>query len=226
MANGLLIVEGISDKDFIQQLLEYEGLNINLDIRVVTAPDVDKAISHTTKQAVIRALDAVIKQLDDGSYERIGVLIDMDYQHDSPTPIKQLNVQQLNVKLNQHNFIKTSQLSDDKGIYFNNPDFSHPIGVWLMPNNQDEGYLEDWIESCITDKRASYFDSAENFINSFNNAHFKPHVATKAKVYTWLAIQPKPSQDLSRCLSPKYDLLDKNSISYQNFKHWLVTTFS
>ncbi len=225
MANGLLIVEGISDKDFIQSFLEYEGLNINLDIRVVTAPDVDNAISHTTKQAVIRALDAVIRQLNDGSYERIGVLLDMDYPHESAIPIKQLNVQQLAAKLGEHDFVQTSQLSDDKGIFFANTDFTHPIGVWLMPDNNNEGYLEHWIENVIKDKAVSHYDKAEQFIASFEKAHFKPHNLAKAKIYTWLAIQSKPCIDLSRSLSPKYNLLDKNSTSYQNFKAWLMMTF-
>lgn len=226
MANGLLIVEGMSDRDFVEAFLEHESLNINLDVRVVTAPDIDSDITHTTKQGVIRSLDAVIKQLDDGSYERVGILIDMDFRHDSAIPIKQLNLQQLTIKLNQHDFVQTIQPTDDKGIFFENADFTHPIGVWLMPDNENEGYLEHWIENSVKDNQASYFDDAEQFVNSFNPTHFKPHTITKAKVYTWLAIQPKPCMDLTRCLSAKYDLLDKNSTSYKNFKDWLIKTFN
>lgn len=226
MANGLLIVEGISDRDFVEAFLEYENLNIELDVRVVTAPDIDTAVSHTTKQGVIRSLDAVIKQLNDGSYERVGVMIDMDFKHDSPIPIKQLNPQQLATKLSQYDFMQVIQSTNDKGIFFENADFDHPIGVWLMPDNENEGYLEHWIVNSIKNKTASYFDNAKQFIDSFDDSHFKPHTITKAEVYTWLAIQPKPCTDLSRCLSAKYDLLDKNSTSYQNFKAWLMTTFS
>ena len=46
MANGLLIVEGISDRDFVEAFLEYENLNIELDVRVVTAPDIDTAVHN------------------------------------------------------------------------------------------------------------------------------------------------------------------------------------
>ena len=226
MANGLLIVEGVSDRDFVEAFLVYEGLNINLDVRVVTAPDIDSAVTHTTKQGVIRALDAIIRQLNDGSYERVGVLIDMDFRHDSPIPIKRLNLQQLATKLNQHDFMQTIQSTDDKGIFFENADFDHPIGVWLMPDNENEGYLEHWIENSIKNKSDGYYNKAEQFVTSFGNTHFKPHNLTKAKIYTWLAIQPKPCQELSRCLSTKYDLLDKNSTSYQNFKNWLIATFN
>ena len=226
MANNLLIVEGIGDKDFIQNFLNNEDLNIDLDVRIVTATEVDSAIIHTTKQGVLNALDTVVKQLNDGRYERIGVLIDMDFRHSSTSPIKQLNIQQLATKLSQHGFIQTIQHSDELGIFFANTDFDHPIGVWLMPDNENEGYLEHWIENSALKTAENHFYTAEQFIGSFDNTHFKPHTLTKAKIYTWLAIQPKPSQDLSRFLSPKYNLLDKQSISYQNFKHWLITTFT
>lgn len=226
MANNLLIVEGIGDKDFIQKFLNYEGLDIDLDVRIVTAPEVDSAIMHTTKQGVLNALDTVVKQLNDGRYERIGVLIDMDFRHSSSIPIKQLNIQQLATKLSQHGFVQTIQPSDAQGIFFANTDFDYPIGVWLMPDNENEGYLEHWIETSALKTAENHFDIAEQFISIFDNTHFKPHTLVKAKIYTWLAIQPKPSQDLSRFLSPKYNLLDKQSISYQNFKHWLMVTFT
>lgn len=226
MAKHLLIVEGTSDKDFIQNFLNYEGVNIDLDVRIVTAPEIDSDITHTTKQGVLNALDTVVKQLNDGRYERIGVLIDMDFRHSSTTPIKQLNIQQLATKLSQHGFVQTIQSSDAQGLFFANTDFNHPIGVWLMPDNENEGYLEHWIEKSAIKTAENHFYTAEQFIDSFDNTHFKPHTLAKAKIYTWLAIQPKPSQDLSRCLSPKYGLLDKQSISYQNFKHWLMVTFN
>lgn len=226
MANNLLIVEGIGDKDFIQNFLSYEGLNIDLDVRIVTAPEIDSDITHTTKQGVLNALNTVVKQLNDGRYERIGVLIDMDFRHSGSTLIKQLNIQQLATKLSQHGFVQTIQPSDAQGLFFANEDFDHPIGVWLMPDNENEGYLEHWIENSALKTAENHFYTAEQFIGSFDNARFKPHTITKAKIYTWLAIQSKPSQDLSRFLSPKYNLLDKQSTSYQNFKHWLITTFT
>ena len=225
MAKHLLIVEGATDKDFIQTFLDYEGLDIDLDVRVVTAPEADSTIIHTTKQGVLKALDTVVKQLNDGRYERIGVLIDMDFRHGSAVPIKQLNIQQLATKLNQHDFIQTSQPSDERGIFFANADFDYPIGVWLMPDNENEGYLEHWIEASALKIEDNHFYTAKQFISSFDDTHFKPHGLAKATIYTWLAIQSKPCADISRCLSPKYNLLDKTSLSYQNFRAWLVTTF-
>ena len=226
MASNLLIVEGLSDKNFIQAFLDYEGLNISLDVRVVTAPEIDTSIHHTTKQGIFQAVETLIKQLNDGRYTRIGILLDMDYQGDSRLPIKQQNLNQLSAALNPQGFLLRQPVSNDKGLYFDNPDFDNPIGIWIMPDNDSEGYLESWSKSCIKDKKASHFQQAEAFIESFDTTHFKPSAITKAKIYTWLAIQPKPTQDLSRCLLPKYDLLDKNASSYQNFRNWLLTTFS
>lgn len=226
MANNLLIVEGKSDKQFIQAFIKNERLGINLDIRVVTAPEVDQSLTHTTKQAVFQSLKTVIKQLNDGRYDRIGVLIDMDYTLDSQTNIKAQNLNQLSHLLNSEGFFLRCNSDNKEGIFFDNPDFEHPIGVWMMPDNINEGYLEHWIEQSIKkDEQGGLYNKVETFINAFDDDYFKSHVVTKAKIYTWLAIQPKPSQDMSRCLSPKFDLLDKQSASYQNFKNWLIATF-
>ena len=225
MANNLLIVEGESDKNFTQEFLYHEKLDISVDIQIATAPEIDSNIRHTSKQAVLHSLATVIKQLNDGRYDCIGILIDMDYQDSPNQNIKQQNIAQLSQALNKHDFTLTQQAIDEQGLFFVNPDFDNPIGVWLMPNNDDEGYLETWIEHCIKDTQASHFEKVENFIASFDDNHFKHNVISKAKVYTWLAIQPKPRQDFGYCLSPKSDLLDKDSQSYQNFKLWIMATF-
>lgn len=226
MAKNLLIVEGGSDKDFIKEFLRIESLDIDLIIEVATAPEIDNSISHTSKQAVFQSLTTVVKQLNDGRLTRIGVLIDMDYTLDSLTPIKQQNIHQLSKALNPHGFVLRHQTSDAQGLFFDNNDFDNPLGVWMMPDNEQEGYLEHWIKGTIRHPQQSHFTKAKQFIESFDPPYFKPTATVKAEIYTWLAIQPKPSQDLSRCLSPKYDLLDKNAPSYQNFRNWLLTTFS
>jgi len=226
VSKNLLIVEGNADKHFIKEFLRCENLDIDLDVHVATAPEVDNNVNYTTKQGVIKALNTLIPQLNDGRYERIGTVVDMDFRHDSKLSIKDLTLVQLSNVLNQYDFNRDTKSIDNQGIFFMSDEFDHPIGVWLMPDNDNEGYLEHWIINSIKDKSMSHFDKAELFIENFDNTHFKSTTIAKAKVYTWLAIQKKPCMDLSRCLNSESNLLDRNSSSYQNFKAWIVKTFS
>mgnify|MGYP000681013926 FL=1 len=92
-----------------------------------------------------------------------------------------------------------------------------------MPNNQDEGYLETWIKMTMPTNEQNHFGQIENFIHSLGTSHFKNPTTSldKARIYTWLATQSKPTQDLSKALA----LADPNTATYQNFKNWLITTF-
>ncbi len=228
---NLLIVEGEADKLFVKRFLQRERLHLNLKVQPVTPVDIDPAQTYTTKGAVFNVLENILKSLADGSIERLGILVDMDFRESSRMPIKQQNLDQLSQKLNSHDFSLRQQTNDDKGIFFENDEFEYPIGVWLMPDNQNEGYFESWIKQNIDASQLANWQLEEAFINSFDEGHFKPHVIDKALIFTWLAIQPKPSQDLSYCLKPEDKkpigkLLDNTQPSYQNFKQWLVNTFA
>lgn len=221
----LLIVEADSDKQFVQRFLK-ERLDLNLNVQVVTPPDINPSQNYTTQGAVFNELSMILKQLADGEVTQLGILIDMDYQQDKPVPIKEATIERLAQILMVEKFVISSQGNHDQGIFFSSIDFDHPVGVWLMPNNHDEGYLESWITQSMSNQSQLQLQRVEKFIDTFEEGYFKPHVMDKAKVYTWLATQRKPTQDLSHCLSPKYDLLDENTPSYQNFRNWLLTTFS
>ncbi len=220
----VLIVEGITDKQFIEYFLQYENLDIDLKINVATANDIDNDIQYSTKQAVFKSLHTAIKQLNRQFYTHIGILIDMDFRHQSKTPIKEQNIKQLSQVLNEYGF-ELQQGNDKQGLFFANEEYDNPIGVWLMPNNNDEGYLETWIENCLTNNMDNsvqeHFAKSSEFVQSFGETHFKHHL-NKANIYTWLATKPKPTQDLYQAL----ENLNPQTADYQNFKQWLTTTFS
>ena len=150
----------------------------------------------------------------------------MDYIQQSRIPIQQRTFEQVCNVLDSADFKTASIAFEDEGTFFSNPDFSNPIGVWVMPNNSDEGYLEVWIEKVMSSACTDHYEAVKNFINSFDKNHFKDHNLTKARVYTWLATQPKPAQDSCICLNSSLNLIDTNSQFYKNFKDWLIKTFN
>lgn len=215
-----LIVEAESDKSFIQAFLRHEKLNLQLNIDVATPQDFEPT-AYTTKQAVFQQLPRLVKLLETGQVSHIGILVDMDFTN--KTDIKTQNLRQISERLNPLGFHQRHQQNNNSGFYFENSDYDNPIGVWLMPNNQDEGYLESWVKMAMSSDQQSHFTQVENFIQSLGTSHFKnPMTAIdKAHIYTWLATQQKPTQDLSKSL----ELIEQNNAIYQNFKNWLISTF-
>ena len=215
-----LIVEAESDKSFIQAFLRHEKLNLQLNIDVATPQDFEPT-AYTTKQAVFQQLPRLVKLLETGQVSHIGILVDMDFT--DKTDIKTQNLRQISERLNPLGFHQRQQQNNNSGFYFENSDYDNPIGVWLMPNNQDEGYLETWVKMAMSSDQQSHFTQIENFIQSLGTSHFKnPVIAMdKARIFTWLSTQTKPTQDLSKSL----ELIAAKNPVYQNFKHWLVTTF-
>lgn len=215
-----LIVEAESDKSFIQAFLRHEKLNLQLNIDVATPQDFEST-TYTTKQAVFQQLPRLVKLLETGQVSHIGILVDMDFTN--KTDIKTQNLRQISERLNPLGFHQRQQQNNNSGFYFENSDYDNPIGVWLMPNNQDEGYLETWVKMAMSSDQQSHFTQIENFIQSLGTSHFKnPVIAMdKARIFTWLSTQTKPTQDLSKSL----ELIAAKNPVYQNFKHWLVTTF-
>ena len=215
-----LIVEAESDKSFIQAFLRHEKLNLQLNIDVATPQDFEST-TYTTKQAVFQQLPRLVKLLETGQVSHIGILVDMDFT--DKTDIKSQNLRQISERLNPLGFHQRQQQNNNSGFYFENSDYDNPIGVWLMPNNQDEGYLETWVKMAMSSDQQSHFTQIENFIQSLGTSHFKNPVTAmdKARIFTWLSTQTKPTQDLSKSL----ELIAASNPVYQNFKHWLVTTF-
>ena len=215
-----LIVEAESDKSFIQAFLRHEKLNLQLNIDVATPQDFEPT-AYTTKQAVFQQLPRLVKLLETGQVSHIGILVDMDFT--DKTDIKNQNLRQISERLNPLGFHQRQQQNNNSGFYFENSDYDNPIGVWLMPNNQDEGYLETWVKMAMSSDQQSHFTQIENFIQSLGTSHFKNPVTAmdKARIFTWLSTQTKPTQDLSKSL----ELIAAKNPVYQNFKHWLVTTF-
>lgn len=218
----LLIVEADSDKQFIDKFLKKENLKLGLNIKVVTPKDVNPNQRYTTQGGVFNELPLILKQLADGEITQLGILIDMDYRLDKSLPIKEFTLNRLSQILGAEKFVISKD--NEQGIFYTSEDFDNSIGVWLMPNNQDEGYLETWIKMTISADEQNHLEKIENFIHNLGANHFNnPTTALdKARIYTWLATQSKPSQDLAKSL----DKLDKDNFIYQNFKNWLITIFT
>ena len=99
------------------------------------------------------------------------------------------------------------------------------VGVWIMPDNQSEGELEDFVRKCIVvdDALIPHADDALDKIEEAGIRRYKGK-RSKAFVYTWLAWQEEPGIDMRKNF--KQGVLSANSPIAQTFVEWLNRLFN
>ncbi len=94
------------------------------------------------------------------------------------------------------------------------------LGVWVMPNNQAAGILEDFLQFLVRDRDALY-SHASNSVSTipkgfqrFNDLH-----QPKALIHTWLAWQETPGLPYGTAITAKF--LDPNVPEVDDLVNWL-----
>lgn len=97
------------------------------------------------------------------------------------------------------------------------------IGIWLMPDNQNPGILEDLFRAFIPDKDAlaPFVSQSLDTIETNGVARYKNR--TKAFVHTWLAWQEDAGMPMGRAISD-YGITDVAAA--ENFAGWLKQLFA
>ncbi|MDX1906013.1 MAG: DUF3226 domain-containing protein [Bacteroidia bacterium] len=95
------------------------------------------------------------------------------------------------------------------------------IGIWIMPDNQRSGMLEDFIRDLIPQDNALLpeADASLSRIEALGIQQYVPVHRTKALIHTWLAWQEEPGMLMSSTISKH--MLATASPLYQYFLAWL-----
>lgn len=215
----ILLVEGDADKGFFGRLCR----KLSLDTRVTVATPKDSGGNINTKQGVINHLELLLPMLEDGQYTNIAAVVDGDYIVNDGGPQHALN--SISSILKEFGYEIRRQLPSEmrKGFYFEHFDGLPDFGLWIMPDNRQEGILEDLIKNCISPNESALFQEACAAIQRLQDPKFGAHRQTKAEIATWLAWQSSPGHGLYGVVN--YDLLDENNAGYQDLCGWLNTIF-
>lgn len=213
-AKNILLVEGEADRGFFEALCLL--LSIPADVRVATPKDTGGA-----HKGVLSHLTAVLMpQLQDGQLERIGVVVDADRaMHGSGFAA---TLRRFTDALAQGGYRPNPAAAS--GLVFTHQDGLADLGLWIMPNNADEGILEDWIKQCVHSGEGILYQHGEKSIDAIpSGPKFQSWHRTKAEVATWLAWQEKPGNGLYNAVKP--DLLDTSAPLYAGLYAWLKHVF-
>lgn len=201
--NKQLLVEGNDDFHVMQALCQMH--NIPETFEIIDNKGIDKLVASIPvrlKQAEINTIGIIIDADTDINkrWNTIsGILANIGYQTPDSIPTGGLI-------LNENTKVK--------------------IGVWLMPDNNLNGMLEDFIKFLIPEGDqllpivVSELFAIENLgLNKYAQIHH-----SKALIHTWLALQEDPGTPMGLSITKKY--LDTNVDQCSCFLKWLLDLFN
>lgn len=200
---NILLTEGKNDCHVILALCKFYDLPKNFGINDCGSDE--------------KALKKFNALLNKEETEIIGIVIDADNPHLSAKwdavkhTLTQRGIHLIPDKPNAHGTIIPASATSPR------------IGIWLMPDNQANGMLEDFCQQLVNPDAIKY---AENCVdqaldNKFST--FKPVHKAKAVIHSFLSWQDEPGMPLgqaitARTLNPEHPLA-------QTFANWLVKLF-
>jgi len=100
------------------------------------------------------------------------------------------------------------------------------FGVWIMPDNQSDGMLEDFVNDLVPDQLTPLWRHAADSVSIAREKLGAPckevHLA-KAHIHTWLAFLDPPGQRLGNAIDSK--ALDPNGDRANAFVSWFRKLF-
>jgi hypothetical protein len=205
-----LLVEGNDDFHVVHALCK----RFNVDIRNMENPN---GGDFSVKDCM--GIDNLIEQIpiQIKNLRKVGLIVDADTDINS-------RWQSIKGILNKSGYNLPESPDPNGTIIHQN---GKTIGVWLMPNNDNNGMIEDFIRFLIPDqdklllKATKILDEIESEKNNKYNLIHKP----KAFIHTWLAWQETPGSPLGKAITTKY-LTTENREIVDRFIDWISKLFS
>lgn len=197
---NLLLVEGRDDKHVIGSLLLRNGIDIE-----------KSGINIQEEDCFDKLKQGIGARLKTSRLKSLGVIVDADTdlgsRWDSIRDTFRKNEINFDTALSPEGAISTSKT----GIR---------VGVWVMPDNQLPGMLEDFVQLLIRndDKLLPCAkDSVERAVAI--ERRFSSYHQSKAIIHTWLSWQPEPGLKMGQAINRKYIGVDESAAS--KFMTWV-----
>lgn len=96
------------------------------------------------------------------------------------------------------------------------------VGVWIMPNNQDPGKLEDFL-AFLVPPSDPHWRHAESCVDSLEHPRFRSVDRSKVVIHTWLAWQRNPGRPFGTAIRSRF--LNSDAPQAQQLVNWLRVLF-
>lgn len=166
------------------------------------------------------ALRILKEALDQNELKNIGIVLDADDLGPSARWHSILDI--LSFKFQPESLISTVS---KHGYHIVKEENMPVVGIWIMPNNLGNGYLEHFLSSLI-DSNDALWMHAQHTITDLMGFPFNKFSAAKqqkALLHTWLAWQKDPGKPFGQAISAKY--FDIMAGTVDPFLAWFEETF-
>lgn len=212
-----LLVEGEADELFFKLCLQ----RAQLANQVAVGPPRTYGAKKDGKGNAISLLPKMIKQLDDGSLERVAIVVDADKESSGGLGYQQ-TFQKVKEAVHEYGFTNPYRVAEC-GFLFKHNNGLPELGLWIMPDNHSDGLLEDFVIKLAQHKDQDLLEEARAAVAKIKTQKFKPHHRSKAEAATWLAWQEIPCLGLHGALSN--NLIDWSRPPAKPFEEWLKAVF-
>lgn len=235
-----LRVEGNDDKHSVIHLLnrhgfQYEGDRKESDKWPEGLPTLEVADKSGDGGGVNKLLDSIGEAIQAATINKftIGFVIDVDPVSDEPWDDDNLRRRWKGVRnrLKAAGLVNAPDQPSPGGTILDVPEGIR-VGVWLMPDNQRTGALEDFLQSLIPaddpliEHAAQATEAATEKSKAFQTAleqHSGPATRKKAILHAWLAWQEKPG--LPYGVAIKSRLFESDSPAALSFVAWFKALY-
>ncbi|MDD5274319.1 MAG: hypothetical protein PHU14_16575 [Methylovulum sp.] len=147
----------------------------------------------------------------------IGIVIDAD------NPNLAAKWQAVKDRLQKSGITSFPETPEPSGTIIPADDTCPRIGVWLMPNNQLDGMLEDFCSQLAHPTGLGFAEKCVNGAKENNYATFIDSHKSKAVIHTFLAWQHEPGMPLGQAITAR--TLDPDNMLANQFIEWLGALF-
>ncbi len=203
-----LYVEGNDDKHVVWSLCQKH--NIEKTFSVIDSGSIDKVFKYLELSVNEQASQIPI----------IGIVVDADADLNS-------RWKKITSILNKTgNYTVPTNIPDDGLVLTPNVAHNPIVGVWIMPDNNINGMLEDFIATLanVDDPILPVVDNVLNQIEEQGVNKYKAIHRAKARIHTFLAWQEDPGTPMGAAITRRY--LDPMAPTSQTFVNWLNRLFT
>ena len=202
-----LLVEGNDDQHVVWALCEKHNVPETFD--VVDCESVDN---------VLKSFEVRLRLADNNS--RIGIVMDAD------TDLKSRWDSFVSILKRTEKYDCDALTLPKDGLVFEPTDKTYPrVGIWLMPDNNQNGMLEDFI-AALAKPDDVLMKKSEDVLTELETEgiqKYKPVYRSKAKIHTYLAWQDVPGRPMGQAITA--NILNSNSDVAVKFVNWLKEMF-
>jgi hypothetical protein len=217
-----LIVEGDNDIHVITRFCLQKGIKNIIEYEDETEYKLQFVYNAGGKGKAKKGLRIILEQ-EDKDLKNIGIVLDADFKTENACMDTWLSLRNILLEFGYTNLPNNPQIGGTIIIQEGKP----KIGIWIMPDNQNSGYLEHFYEQLLIENDELWIeanDKIESLITE-NRNRFSDTAKQKAKVHTWLSWQQKPELAMGLSIKEYEDLFDLNKEISQSFFNWFINTF-